>query len=223
MTPGPRRRPWRLVRLGLLRVWRGLGAAVYRWRASLQIRVVTSTLVVGTLALLVLGGYLSDWIRDGLFDERKDQLLEESARAAQQAQSNLNQSGTQTPAEIQALLFDLLPQLQASGSGRPEVFLRRSPGDSPILLNDVVTRRALTELITPELRAAVRSDDKQKWVSVAIPSDDGSVEPGLVVGSAVTVPVVGQYELYFLYSLEAEQRTLSFVQRVLAFAAIGLV
>ncbi len=195
---------------------------VYRWRASLQIRVVTSTLVVGTVALLVLGGYLSTWIRDGVFDERVNQLLGESARSAQQAQTNLSASATATPAELTDLMRDLVTALQVNGSGQPEVFLRRSP-QSTILVSDQVTRADLVGLITPELREAVRESDAQRWMSVAIPTDDGGVDPGILVGSAVTVPAAGPYELYFLYSLAPEQRTLTFVQQVQAFAAVVLV
>lgn len=213
----------RALRLGWLRTRRTARALVHWWRASLQIRVVTSTLVVGTVALLVLGGYLSGWIRDGLFEERVDQLLAESARAAQQAQSSFNAAGTSTPAEVSALMRELLPRLQSTGSGAPEVALRRSPGESPVLVPDQVTQESINALITPELREAVRDSDKQRWMSVAIPQDGGSVDPGILVGSVVNVPSAGQYELYFLYSLEAEQRTLSFVQQVLAAAAVGLV
>ncbi len=218
--------PGRASRLDRSRVVRGGRAAVYRWRSSLQLRVVTSTLVLGTVALFVLGGYLSGWIRDGLFSERVGQLLEESARSAQRAQSSFNDASAATPAEVQQLMRDLLHSLQASGSGQPDVFLRRSPGDTPILVNDQVTRQSLAVLITPALREAVRASDTQKWMSVGIPRDDGSLEPGLLVGSVVTVPALGagqQYELYFLYSLEPEQRTLAFVQQVLTYAAAGLV
>ena len=213
----------RALRLGWLRTRRAVRGLVHWWRASLQIRVVTSTLVVGTVALLVLGGYLSGWIRDGLFDERVNQLLAESARAAQQAQSSFNAAGTSTPAEVSALMRELLPRLQSTGSGAPEVALRRSPGESPVLVPDQVTEESINALITPELRQAVGESDKQRWMSVAIPQEGGSVDPGILVGSVVNVPSAGQYELYFLYSLEAEQRTLSFVQQVLAAAAVGLV
>lgn len=218
--------PWRLLRQGWSRGTQAVASGVHRWRASLQIRVVTSTLVAGTVALLVLGGYLSDWIRDGLFDERLGQLLEESARSSQQAQSNLSGTSTSTPAEISALMSDLVQALQVGGTGQPDVFLRRSPGEAPILITDQVTRPALLPLITPELREAVRSSQAQRWMSVAIPQDDGSIAPGVVVGSQVAVPALGadaRYELYFLYSLEAEQGTLAFVQRVLAAAAALLV
>jgi len=217
----------RVRRTLLLTRWRTVQAAravVYHWRASLQVRVITSTLVVGITALVVLGGYLSDRIRDGLFDQRVQQLLEESARSTQGAQENLSASSVPTEAEVQALFYALIRALKASGSGEPEVWLRRSPGDVPVLVNDVSTAdRSLDVLITPELRTTVRSDDLQRWTSVGIPVLDGGVDPGVVIGSVVNVPAAGQYELYYLYSLRPEQTTLSFVQRVLALAGVGLV
>jgi two-component system sensor histidine kinase MtrB len=203
-------------------VVRGVVGGVQRFRASLQLRVITSTLVGGTLALALLGGYLSGWIAQGLFDQRRAQLLEESARATQQAQNTFNAAATPTPAEISAQFREVVHALQLSGSGQPEVFLRRSPGDSPYLVPDQVTKQADIGLITPELRDAVRSDDKQRWMSVGIREDDALV-PGIIVGSSVSVPAAGQYELYFLYSLESEQRTLAFVQRVLGAAAVVMV
>ncbi|HQY34393.1 MtrAB system histidine kinase MtrB [Actinotalea sp.] len=217
----------RVRRRALLARWRavqGGRAAVYHWRASLQVRVITSTLVVGIAALVTLGGYLSDRIRDGLFEQRVQQLLEESARSTQGAQENLSASSVPTEAEVQALFYALVRALKASGSGEPEVWLRRSPGDVPVLVNDVSTAdRSLDVLLTPELRETVRSDDLQRWTSVAIPTEDGGAEPGVVIGSVVNVPAAGQYELYYLYSLQAEQTTLSFVQQVLALAGAGLV
>jgi two-component system sensor histidine kinase MtrB len=44
---------------------------------------------------------------------------------------------------------------------------------------------------------------------------DGTGAPGVVVGSAVTVPGAGLYELYMLFDLSDVQQTLSFVQSTL--------
>lgn len=213
----------RLRRLRL-RTTRAAGLAVHRWRSSLQVRVVTSTLVVGIAAVGVLGGYLSDWIRDGLFEQRVTQLLNESARATQQAQASFDAAIPSTGDQVQGLFNSLVPALQVGGSGERDVFLRRSPGDAPLLgVNDMSTNTRLAGLITPDLREAVRGGDVQQWMPVGIEDPDGSVEPGVVIGSLVTVPTAGQYELYYLYRLGAEQQTLSFVQGVLAVAGAGLV
>jgi two-component system sensor histidine kinase MtrB len=203
---------------------------VHRFRASLQLRVITSTLVVGVLALAVLGGFLSDRIRDGLYEQRVAQILEETARSTEAAQATFSASTASTGPELQTLFYDLVPALALGGSGEREVFLRRTPGDvPPLLVNDVSTANEVSgadlgELITEELRRAVRDAQAQQWMPVAIPVDDlGDVAPGVLVGSVVEVPAAGRYELYYLYDVSAEQQTLTFVQQVLALAGVGLV
>lgn len=215
------RRRARRARLGTARLAR---RAWHRWRASLQLRVITSTLVVGIAAVGVLGGYLSDQIRDGLFEERLTQVLQESARSTQRAQESFDSSVASTGTEIDGLFRQTVGALQLGGSS-DQVVLRRSPGTPPpVFVNDYSSSpdAGLSRLVTSELRAVVQGSAEQHWVSVAIPQEDGGVVPGLVVASAVTAPAVGQYELYFLYSLAPEQQTLGLVQRVLGFGALGL-
>lgn len=220
----------RRLRLAGLRARRAARDLVHRFRASLQLRVITSTLVVGVLALAVLGGFLSDRIRDGLYEQRVAQILEETARSTEAAQATFSASTASTGPELQTLFYDLVPALALGGSGEREVFLRRTPGDvPPLLVNDVSTANEVSgadlgELITEELRRAVRDAQAQQWMPVAIPVDDlGGVAPGVLVGSAVEVPAAGRYELYYLYDVSAEQQTLTFVQQVLGLAGVGLV
>ena len=220
----------RRLRLAALRARRGARDLVHRFRASLQLRVITSTLVVGVLALAVLGGFLSDRIRDGLYEQRVAQILEETARSTEAAQATFSASTASTGPELQTLFYDLVPALALGGSGEREVFLRRAPGDvPPLLVNDVSTASEVSGadlgvLITDDLRRAVREAQAQQWMPVAIPVDDlGAVAPGVLVGSVVEVPAAGRYELYYLYDVSAEQQTLTFVQQVLALAGVGLV
>ena len=209
---------------------------IHEWRASLQIRVITSTLVVGMAALATLGGYLSNWIADGMYGQRVDQLLSESALNTDSAQQTLDGSTASTPDEVEQLVISLISRLQVGRAGDGEgVLLRRSPDDRrQFIVNDRGTLAFVyTALITPELRSAVQESDVQQWMPVAIPleddradddrADDDRVDPGVVIGSRVTLPLAGQYELYYMYNLAYEQRTLSFVQRVLALAGAGLV
>ena len=217
----------RSARLAASSTTHAVRALWHHWRASLQIRVITSTLVVGIATVAVLGGYLSDRIRDGLFEQRVEQLLEESARSTQQAQTTFDEALVSTGAQVSAMFESLVPSLKVGGSTEREVFLRRSPGEAPPLgVNDAASTPSieLSNLISPELREAVRTSDVQRWVSVAIPGDDDeSAEPGVLIGSVVTVPAAGQYELYYLYGLASEQTTLGFIQRVLSLAGVGLV
>ncbi|MBD3780474.1 MAG: HAMP domain-containing histidine kinase [Micrococcales bacterium] len=193
----------------------------------MQARVITWTLAAGLVALVVLGGYLSISVRDGLFTARVDQVLAESARSAAQAQKTFDASTAATAPEIQQLLNDMVSALRSGGSGEREVFILRTRGQQqPILVTSPASDSTLLQLVSDELRDATARNDGQRWESVAWPatsSGTGRVEPGVVVGQVVTVPSAGSYELYFLYSLQAEQDRLDFLLGVLGIAGVALV
>lgn len=207
----------RRVRAGL-RV-RGL---TRRWRSSLQLRVLTSTLAMGLAAMVVIGLYVGERISDGLFEQRLVAVLDEGARSTRQAQDVLDGSTASTFTEVALLLWDVTTAQRNGGSGERDVFLLRAPGQtSSIGLGATATDPSLVRLVGRDLREAV-SDGGQHWQSVAIPTSGGAV-PGIVVGHEVDVPMAGTYQMFFLYSLESEQEQLDFLLRTLAFGAVAVV
>ncbi len=214
---------------------------VSRWRGSLQLRVISSALVLGIAALGVLGWFLSDRVASGLYDDRREQLLADSAASTQQAQRRFTDSAADRPTDqdLESLFREVIAQLRVGGTGeRREVFLLRSPGQNTRLFaNDQATDPDLVDLIPAELRAQVRDAQVQLWMPMGIPAGavpsgldageaadpDGPMAPGVLVGSTVTVPTAGAYELYYLYDLSPEQQTLEFLQRVLLLGAVALV
>ncbi|MGI4893835.1 MAG: MtrAB system histidine kinase MtrB, partial [Janthinobacterium lividum] len=52
---------------------------------------------------------------------------------------------------------------------------------------------------------------------------DGAGAPSLVVGSTVTLPRAGRYELYFVYSLASEEQTVSLVRTTFVGGGVALV
>ena len=89
----------------------------------MQLQVVTTSLVVGLVAVGALGAYLTTSIRDGVFDQRLEEILMESARSIEQAQAQFDSATAGTGTQVQQLLNDMLPRLRTSGAGSREVFL----------------------------------------------------------------------------------------------------
>src|SRR5690554_3268244 len=202
--------------------------AVSRWRSSLQLRVLTTTMLLGLVAVVLIGTVLSQRISQDLFERRTAEVLQEAARATRQVRSNFDASANRTGTEISEMFQYSVQQSLLTGSADRSVFLLRSPGPlPPAVVSDLVTNESLRSLITPELReATAAAEGGQRWQSVAIPRDpanSGAVTPGIVVGSTVQVNIAGQYELYFLFPLAAEQEVLDFVQRTMASGAALLV
>lgn len=193
------------------------------WRRSLQVQVVTTTFVISLIAMTAIGGYITSSIQESLFAQRLDQILVESAQATEQAQAQFDSATAGSSAQVQQLLNDIVARMRTTGTGNREVFLWRPEGvDTTTSVIDLSTAQELGVLISPELRAQTIQSTGQFWQSVAIPGEDGP-EPGIVVGSVVEVPLAGPFELYYLHSLELEQRTLTSIQRILAIGAVTLV
>ncbi len=217
---------WRLLRSRWLHRLRG---ALHWWRGSLQVRVLTSTLLIGLAALALVFVYVGQRTAAGLFDERRDQVLDESFRASQQAQQTLNASTAQTAAEVFVLLRGVTTEESTGGPSSPDVFMLRAPVQpapgqpAPVQVGNTATNPTLVSLISDGLRGAL-ADNKQHWQSVGVVDPaTHQVTPAIIVGQQVSVPVVGTYQMFFLYRLDAEQKRLDFLLGTLALAAGALV
>ena len=212
---------WRLLRARSRRRARSWTRA---WRSSLQIRVITSTLAIGLVALTLVGAYVSARMADGLFDDRLKQVLQESARSTLQAQTTFDSSTATTGPDVQRLKGDVAVAQRTGGSDRREVFLLRAPGQQggDMFIPGAASDQALVPLVSRELRLATGG----RRAALAVrgdPAGDRRVSPGVMVGQDVTVPVDGTYQLFFLYSMQSEQDRLDFLQRTLGLAAVALV
>ncbi|MEV0953584.1 MtrAB system histidine kinase MtrB [Promicromonospora sp. NPDC050249] len=200
--------------------------AVAQWRSSMQLRVVTTALAIGLAAIVVLGLYLSTSVRDGIYEQRLAAIDREAARLTEQVSKSFSDTATTSDGELQILLKDSIATLAATGGSTAEEYFLLHEMGTTVRVSDIVTRPDLTDvIITDEVREAnLASDGDQVLQAVGIPSRvaDGMASPGVIVGSTVQAAPGARYEIYYLYSLEPEQETLSFVHRVLLAGGFGM-
>lgn len=204
---------------------RGFRRVSAKWRTSIQFRVGATTLTTSAVTLIVVCLYLTVVIRDGLFNDGLDQALAETGAATQSAQSAFDGSNAQTGAQSLQLFRDVLPNLEGTGQSRREVFLLQDSDNSnasPISIGDYAATPELESAITSQLRDAVTSNSGQRWQSVEF-ERDGQMVPGIAIGTPVTLPVGGEYELFFLVSLQQQENTLSFILMVLLAGAVVII
>ncbi|WP_435300575.1 MtrAB system histidine kinase MtrB [Timonella sp. A28] len=194
------------------------------FRTSVQFRVMFTAIAIGLIALVALSAFLSTSIRNGLFEQRVDEILVESARSISETQTKLSSSSATTTSQVQQTMNDVLLALQTSGTSGRDVFLWKSLNNtSDMRVLDLSTAPELGSLITPEMRQITANETKrQHWQSVEIPTADGSA-PGIVAGTIIEAPAVGPFEVYFLYSLAPQQETLHFLQGIVGLAGVGLI
>lgn len=191
------------------------------WRSSILVRVLVTSQVLGLVTIGLVGLYVAYQTRDGLFEARVQQALDESARSSARAQASLDASTASGATEVQQLLYDVVTAENESGAGQRGVVLLREPGQTnPFSVRYTASDAALVDVVSDQMRQTV-VDGAQHWQSVALPVGSGTV-PGLVVGQQVSVPAAGEYQLFYIYSLQPEQDRLDFLLRTFAFAALAL-
>ena len=196
---------------------RSLAPLVRTWRGSLRLRVALTTVIVGVVALGLLAAVLTSTIRDGLFESRRDEVLADAAARAQAAQQRFDGATANTGQQVQALAQDVVVSTNSSSGGViVGTMLLRSPEEtSQVIINDTVIPERLFDdsVLTAELRSAVAAGGLH-WQSISLPLSMGA-SPAIIVGAQVTLPVVGEHELYTVYTLAPEEGTLVLVLRVL--------
>ncbi|MGL5859043.1 MAG: ATP-binding protein [Angustibacter sp.] len=187
-----------------------------RWRRSLQLRVVTATMLLGLFAAAGVGTLLVNQIEAGLIRERLVTARGEADRGRVDAQAQFD-----TVEDIDGfnlLLNDLLPRLASPDpdDSREVVILRPATATRRAPEPDLGSRDIALSVVPSALRGRVVATGRQEEQFVRIRySGSTRSAPGIAIGSVVDVPVAGPYELYFVFSLQREQDTLSLVRQSL--------
>ncbi|MDU0967601.1 MAG: MtrAB system histidine kinase MtrB [Actinomycetaceae bacterium] len=192
-------------------------------RQSLPVRITALMLVIVTAVMTILSIFVATHVRDGVFDERLKQILTDSSQRIETVQSAFDRSSLESVDQVQDLAYQImLEQRDASaGAGGIGVFLLRdTDSTSPNVINAVVDED-LTPVITKEMREKVESHPGEYWQSVTIPTSSGRM-PGIVVGSTIQLPFVGSYDMFIVYSLATEQRSITMINQVLVVGTIGM-
>src|SRR5699024_7009108 len=181
----------------------------------LALRVVVVTIALSIVAMLTVGAYLSSVIADGLYEQRRDRVLEESVEVRDELSDTMGRLSGATSTQQQDTAVEFVQGVGGQGdSARREAAL--VPVETSGAVAAAASDRTVFDTIDTEFQNAVAEQpDTVVWKSVADQGSPDGSQPALLVGTRVAVPGSGTYDLFLVYSLQEEQETLAFVQRVI--------
>jgi two-component system sensor histidine kinase MtrB len=200
-----------------------------RWERSLQLRVVSTTLVISGIVVTVLGLFLMQYIASDVLQAdatRAGNVAGEGVLTAEAKPWVSSSPGAATPQQI----YDLLRQLQARiGLGDYSMailFAQHSQGyaakTSAGTLGIPDPVRSLPARLISNV-ASLQRQGIQNRLSYQVTSMDyaGSSRP--VPGFAFGAPLGNNYQLYYFFPLSDEQHSLALVQRIMLLVGLALV
>jgi two-component system sensor histidine kinase MtrB len=195
------------------------------WRSSLQLRTVAITVILSSITVWILGGYMSLSVANNLFDSRREQAESSSSRATNAAQSRFDAVEEADAVDLDDVMQRALEAASQAASSPTTIAILRTPGQGGPTIPVDRTSGSDAGLITPELRKAVASTDENRTYSqsVLITREDGSTAPGIIVGSLLNVPTSQQYELYLVYDLSDTEELFGFLRQTLLLGGLALI
>ncbi len=186
------------------------------WRRSLQLRVATSTALVTGVVVLLIGLFLISQIGSGVLKAKRESSI---AQASQGAGSATTQFAGLSPGDLNGIhqAIDEITADTAVGSGGTDNLYSRV-----VLSTDDAVNSALS-LAQPIPRILRKEVEKGTLAIQYAPLRVGNGEqPSLIVGQLISTGA-GNFELYYLFPLTAEQNTLNLVRRTVLLAGLALV
>ena len=209
----------------------GLAGLRALMRRSLILRVTVAALVAGAVLITVLLGVVTVTIRESVFSDKRDAVLADAMERVRTAQAVLDAATVTSPDEVAFLAQTQVTSIRGSsaGAGGVGVALRRSGSESSsVAINDLSTDAAMDALVTHDITQAVEDAPAGTlaWRPTQVPASIGTQggsgqEPGVLVGTRLSLPVAGQYDVYVLYTLAPEQRLVTVASRAVITAGVG--
>nr|WP_245373844.1 MtrAB system histidine kinase MtrB [Crossiella equi] len=205
------------------RRWRAFAAL---WRRSLQLRVVVSTLALSSAVVFVLGIVLQTQVTDRLLNTKEEAAIAQTRATAEVAQRELLAVDTSSPELLTAGLTQAVRKLSApesdiaasaSAAGVFEPVLADG-GIDPLPGMRVPSAGPFQDVST-EMRRDVQLG-KQATQIQTVQRDQTKVTM-LIVGMPVA-GAVRSMQLYLLFPLTSEQRTVEVVQSTLTIGGVVL-
>jgi two-component system sensor histidine kinase MtrB len=191
-----------------------------RWRRSLQLRVAASTLLVSTLVVVVVGVLLVNTITARLLDAKQAAAYAETKNGLRITERQLSvvvssDDRDSLRATLKTVTEDLASRgtdaglfsiaVVSEGKERQTYYSGDvQPVSIPDELRHVVDQGHLADMYGPIL------------------FKDGRTGTGLIVGAPVAAPL-GSFRLFYLFPLQAEERTIALVRQTVALTGILLV
>ncbi|MDE9367723.1 MtrAB system histidine kinase MtrB [Luteipulveratus sp. YIM 133132] len=236
-TPSPGVEPTteERLRLLLLRVrWR-LGRLLRRvlrpWRRSLLVRVMTITVLLGSLVSFALGTFMYQRIADGLVDAKMRSAEQDALARLADAQNTIDSATNTDTATLQQIASDITTSLRAPDGSRL-VLLRPSAYHTGVGVGTSSSDGTDPLWVPNSLGEALERDPEHQQAAltrVRTPSatdettPSAPTVPAVVIGARVQMLTAGDYDIYFIYPMNQEVKTLDIVRNSFLLGGLVLV
>lgn len=214
----PARRAYDATRRAVTRL---VAFVVRSWRRSLHFRVISLTMLMGLTVVIAVGSLMYQGIADGLVRSKTASAQQIALSETADVQSAFDATDKTDMTTLYNLSRDSVQRIASplDDSARLVILMRAADNTRPgIPLVATARARGLTP--PADVRGALARDPAHQQTKLISLDATGRHLPAVMVGSRVSIPNAGAYDLYLIFPMDKEADSLGIVRT--SFAAGGL-
>ncbi len=199
------------LRVPRRRVSRWRKRVTARWRRSLQLRVVATTLVVSALVVGVMGYLAAAGIRAGLLSHKYTAAAGLAASTTSELQESVRTSGDTLDHDLHDAVVTVGSRSQTTGGFYLRVANATGRGNAYVYPPSVDLTRALKDAAGPIVAKAGAPAPKPPAQAMWTTIDDNGNRPALLITDSFSTSA-GLYRVYYVFPTDYEVANLNLVQ-----------
>ncbi len=196
-----------------------------RFRNSLALKVIVSTVVLSLGVIYVAGSALNSQLSAGIKKVNLESSLTEARSTIFSAKYRLVLAQGEKEEAVRKVIDDVISaatSLTTSENAREVIFIK-SEGNTKNINYAITSNFVDPNSIPKYLSMSVRKSNENVWSYITIRYVDGRKVPGLAIGEKVQIPNAGRYEMYLVFSLSNQNATLALITRYLLLTGFFLI
>ena len=194
-------------------------------RQSLSLKVLLTNLAFAIFIAIFIGALIHDRVSSTVINEKISISKIETANALNLAQGHFNIARFQDDKGLRKVVQDFITSSREDGSlsGRETVILSINKDAKDQNIYQTVPTLLVLDSIPEKFRDQIRKSDQILDKRVTIRYSDGSEFPGFLIGGKLNIPRSGAYEIYYLFKLNSQYKSISDITWVLLVTGILLI
>jgi two-component system sensor histidine kinase MtrB len=196
------------------------------WKArnSLAFKVIISTVILSLGVVWITGSALNSRLSSGIREVNLNSAIVEARSTIFTADYRFLLAQGEKDSVVQKVVDDVISSATTitSNENTREVVFVRSPGNTRVINYEIASNLLDPGTIPKSLSERVRKSDEIVWQHTTMRYLQGGVVPGLAIGQKVQIPNAGQYEMYIVFSLANEEKTLDLINTYLLITGLIL-
>jgi two-component system sensor histidine kinase MtrB len=197
---------------------------LWKVRNSLAFKVILSTVILSMGVVWITGSALNSRLSSGIKEVNLNSAVVEARSTIFTADYRFLLAQGEKDAIVQKVVDDVISSATTitSNENTREVVFIRSIGNTKAKNYEIASNLLDPKSIPASLSDRVRQGKDVTFQYTTMHYLSGISVPGLAIGQKVQIPNAGQYEMYIVFSLANQEKTLNLINTYLLIAGIVL-